>query len=78
MHRSYKSVFQTPDGEKVLRHILKVGNVTSSSFVAGDSHLTAFREGQRHLALSIFKFVSRDHEKLIEQIEKGTEDDSFA
>lgn len=75
LHESYQVVFQSPDGEKVLRHIMKVGNVTKPSFVAGDPHSTAFNEGRRHLALSILRFVGKDHKKLIQMIEEGTNDE---
>lgn len=73
LHQSYQRVFSTPDGERVLRHIAKVGMLTSSSFVAGDPHQTSLNEGKRLLALSILKFVRRDHGTLVEQIEKGME-----
>ncbi len=75
-HEQFHAVFSTPDGEQVLRQILKWGNATQSSFVAGDAHATAFREGQRHLAMTIARTVFRDTTELIKQIEKGLEDET--
>jgi hypothetical protein len=71
MHASYRRVFDTPDGEVVLRHIIRAGMVTRPTFVAGDPHMTSFHEGQRHLALSILRFARRDHEEIIKQVERG-------
>jgi hypothetical protein len=75
VHKSYQAVFNTPDGEVVLRHILKVGKVTGPTFVAGDPHMTSFNEGRRQLALSILRFVRKNHDELLEQIERGLADD---
>jgi hypothetical protein len=75
LHEKYVAVFSTPDGEEVLRHILRVGHSAQSTFVQGDPHGTSFREGQRHLALSIAKMVHRDTTELIKQIEEGLNDE---
>lgn len=71
LHEDYAAVFGTVAGQRVLRHIMRVGNVTSSSFVQGDPCATSFREGQRHLALSIARMHFRDTTKLIESVEEG-------
>ena len=71
LHESYVAVFSSPEGQRVLRHIMKVGGVLSPSFVQGDPHGTSFKEGQRHLALSIAKMYCRDTTELIKLIEEG-------
>lgn len=70
LHQSYQNVFTTPDGERVLRHLMKSGFVLSSTFVKGDPYATALNEGSRRLALSILRFVHKDHSALIEAIEQ--------
>lgn len=75
LHGAYKNVFDTPQGEEVLKHIMRVGFITRSTFVAGDPNQTCLNEGQRRLALSILRFVRKDKTKLIEQIEKGLQDE---
>lgn len=65
---SFKQVFGTEDGQRVLRHILKMGFVTSTTFVAGDPHRSAMNEGSRRLALSILKLVHSDPKKLVDQL----------
>jgi F420-0:gamma-glutamyl ligase len=75
LHETYVAVFTTPEGQKVLRHILKAGNCAQSNFVQGDPHGTSFREGQRHLALSIAKMVYRDTTELIKLVEQGLTDE---
>lgn len=69
LHGSYRRVFQTPDGERVLRHIMKASNTLGSSFNPKNPYETAFKEGQRHLALSILKYVNRNTDELIKTIE---------
>lgn len=75
-HENYQAVFGSPQGQQVLAHLIKVSGVTSSNFVAGDPTATAFKEGQRHLVLSILKCVNRDTQELIKQIEKGMQDET--
>lgn len=71
LHEAYYGTFTSPDGKLVLQHLIKVGHVTSSTFVAGDPNMTAFREGQRHIVLSILRNVNKDTTALIKQIEEG-------
>lgn len=73
---SYQSVFGTPDGQRVLAHIMRVAHCHESNFVQGDPHGTSFREGQRHLALSIARMVNRDTTELIKLIEQGLTDET--
>jgi len=69
-HESYRRIFASPDGQIVLKHLMKKFNVASPTFVNGDTHATAFREGQRHVVLSILKFVNKDiNQEIQEQIE---------
>ncbi len=75
LHETYVAVFGSPEGQKVLRHILKAGNAAQSSFVQGDPHGTSFREGQRQLALSIARMVYRDTTELIKLVEQGLTDE---
>lgn len=76
IHESYQNIFNTPDGERVLRHLMKVGGVTKSSFVAGDPNTTAFNEGRRHLVLSILTYIYKDHDALVRAIEEGIQDEN--
>lgn len=66
-HESYRRAFCSPDGQIVLRHLMKKFNVASPTFVNGDTHATAFREGQRHVVLSILKFINKDINQEIEE-----------
>lgn len=71
IHASYVRVFDSPDGERVLRHILRSGYAFNTTFVRGDPQETMLNEGSRRLALSILKFVKRDHKELVSQVEEG-------
>ncbi len=76
LHEAYVQTFESPQGMRVLRHIMKIGHVTSSTLVSGDPTTTAHNEGRRNLALSILRFVKKDHEELLAEIEKVIEDEN--
>jgi len=75
---SYRRVFDkaSPDVERVIRHLCKVGFVTRSTFVPNDPNQTAMNEGSRRLVLSILRFVHADQKKMVEQIESQYETES--
>jgi len=73
IHDSYKAVFDCPDGERVMKHLCKHFNVTNPKF-STDPYLTAFREGQRHVVMSILKYVNKNQSDLINQLEADMED----
>lgn len=75
IHQSYQAVFNTSDGERVLRHLMKIGFVTRPTMVPGDPYQTAHNEGSRRLALSILSFVKRDHDEMLKAIEEAVEDE---
>ena len=68
IHEDYQTIFSTPEGQRVLSHILKHAHGCKSTFVAGDPYQTAFREGQRTLALSILRFTYKDHGEIQKQL----------
>ena len=70
-HENYVATFQTAAGQEVLRDMCKSFHVLGPTFVAGDPNLTAFREGQRHVVLSILRYVNRDTTAIIKQVEEG-------
>jgi hypothetical protein len=60
LHDSYRAIFGTKDGERVLEHLCHVAYMTTPSYVTGDSHETAHREGMRRIVLSILRFIEKD------------------
>lgn len=75
LHDSYQSVFDTPSGEVVLHHLMKLFHVTTPTFTHGDSHASAFKEGQRHVVLSILRYVNKDHDQILKQINQYNVDE---
>jgi len=53
INAAYRAVFTSPDGEKVLRDLMKRGGLLETSMVEGDPHLTAFKEGKRAVILDV-------------------------
>jgi hypothetical protein len=50
---AYQTVFATPEGKLVLTDLLQKAAMLETSMVAGDPHMTAFREGRRSLGNDI-------------------------
>jgi len=73
LHDSYKKTFSTPDGERVLNHLCKVGFISDTTYVGGDPTETAHREGQRRLVLSILRFLERDPREFMKRLEELNE-----
>lgn len=72
-NKVYKNVFNTPSGEEVLRDLAKFCGQNSSTYVSGDSHASAYREGMRRVFLRIQNFIEMDEQdmsKLLKQQEK--------
>lgn len=67
----YKAVFGSPDGELVLADILK-NNFVFDAIEVGNPNITAFREGQRYAALSIFRAVHKDQNEILKQKDETT------
>lgn len=71
LQSDYRVAFESPEGKRVLSHLCKVGGINGSTYAA-DARLHAFKEGQRHLVLSILKFVNKQPQQIIEEeIENG-------
>jgi hypothetical protein len=64
LKRDYMDTFSTPHGKRVLAHILSVAGVTRPRFTA-DNELTRINEGERRLAMSIFRFVHDSTDELV-------------
>ena len=65
LHASYRAVFDTADGKRVLNHLCKVGFVNDATYVSGDSHETAHREGMSRVVISILRFIDRDPQEFL-------------
>ncbi len=80
LKEAYRHIFGDKEnlyGQQVLRHLLKVGHIMEPTFVSGDTHETAEREGARRLVLSILREANIDEDQLRNMIEEqhqyGTE-----
>jgi len=74
----YQSTFSTPHGKRVLYQMMKSAGFMDTNFVSGDSHYTAFKEGQRSVVTSILQSLKVDVRQLEAQLTKGgTDDEEF-
>ena len=53
----YETVFSSDAGQRVLADLMADFHMGRSSHAAGDSHETAFREGERHVVLHIMNLT---------------------
>ena len=57
---AYRRTFNTEDGEQVLKDLKARFSFETSTFVPGDPHMSAFREGQRDAVLLIVRMLSEE------------------
>lgn len=68
---TYKRVFSGPDGETVLKDLLKFGHFLQPTFVAESPCETSYNEGKRRVILRILSFLNRKDLDLIQTIYNG-------
>ncbi len=62
LRRDFSATFTDARAQRVLYKILEWGHVYQPAHVAGDSHATAFRDGERNLALRILAAIITEPE----------------
>lgn len=63
--RRYEAVFNTPDGQWVLRDILQSGMVGMDIMVPGDPYRTHYLLGQQRLAIGIVSKLNMTNEQML-------------
>tara|TARA_R100000742_G_C4278564_1_gene101569 strand:- start:238 stop:489 length:252 start_codon:yes stop_codon:yes gene_type:complete len=54
---NYQRLFKTDDGEMVLEHLKTCFGFYQTTYAKGDSHDTAFFEGQRSVVLNVLRMM---------------------
>lgn len=68
IHKAYIRLFNSEDGKKVLRDLLKSTGAFELSMDTTDRE-TAFNEGRKSVALRILRTINADPEKLYAQLD---------
>lgn len=71
---AYRRVFQSPEGQLVLKHMAKHCYVGTTTFVRGDPDLTLVNEGVRRCFLSILKMANVDLGQVTKLLEEQYQD----
>lgn len=73
LRSSYRTVFDEKSipAKRVLRHLMKVGYITRTPFVGGDSHETALNLGAQRLVQSLLKYIYSDDDAIRRAIEES-------
>jgi hypothetical protein len=66
----YQETFKGERGERVLTHLCSIYGVTNPRFTINPNEALFF-EGQRHVILSILKFLGRTEVDIMRQISKN-------
>lgn len=67
LRMAYKAAFGNDDsGKLVLNDILRYCHVLGPDYVAGDTHASAVRSGQRDVALRILRFLGYKEEDVMQ------------
>lgn len=67
---SYKHVFSSVEGKRVLRHLMNQCGLLNPKIVI-DTNLLLVHQGQRQIVLSILNIIGKDNNKIIEEIEES-------
>lgn len=76
LHSDYKRTFNTPEGQRVLRHLMKVGKVTKP-VAHPDRDQSLRNEGAQHLVLSILNFVSRSPDEIADTTNQSIKSNDY-
>jgi|TARA_B110000503_G_scaffold19146_1_gene28506 hypothetical protein len=63
LKKNYKFIFNTEEGKRVLSDLEKRCHYHATTNVKGDSHESAYMEGQRSVLLFIKSMLQNDNEK---------------
>jgi hypothetical protein len=63
LREAYKKIFESDDGKVVIKDLEKRCHFMSTTNVKGDSHESAYMEGQRSVLLFIKSMLQNDNEK---------------
>ena len=63
LQTNYKTIFNTDEGKEVLADLEKRCHYHSTTNVKGDSHESAYMEGQRSVLLFIKSMLQKENEK---------------
>jgi len=53
INASYRAVFDSPEGERVLHDLMQRAGILETSVIEGDAGMTHFKEGRRSVVLDI-------------------------
>lgn len=59
LQQHFRNVFDSPSGPLVLAHLFDAFHGNTSCYARGDTHETAFREGQRDVQLYICRMLGK-------------------
>lgn len=82
----YRTIFEGPQGERVLSDLCHRHGIFDPCHVPGDSHSTAYNDGRRSVIIDLLRYLGTDLERLSNLIDlpygsydpRSTSDDRVA
>ena len=66
----YYELFNSPAGKEVLADLSRNYKVLNTTFVEGDSPLSAFNEGARSVVMSLIQLAGSSPQEILQRIKK--------
>ena len=66
----YYELFNSPAGKEVLADLSRNYKILSTTFVEGDSHLSAFKEGARSVVMRLMQLARSSPQEVMQHIKK--------
>lgn len=70
---AYKTIFNTPEGQEVLKYLAEEAGAYRPSFVPGDPYQTAFNEGKRQMYSHITGVINQNEEVIRRALQQEQE-----
>lgn len=70
LHKAYNSIFNTPDGELVLAHLMQGCGLLNPK-ITTDTNLLLVRQGQQQIVLSILRTLGKTQDQITKQIKES-------
>ena len=78
IHDDMRTVFESPQGQRVLKHLIKSQGVNAPAHQRGNTCCdTAQQDGRRSVVMDIIRFINTDSSyfsRLLEQVEQESQD----
>lgn len=70
--KAYQSIFNTPDGEIVIRHLMRECGLLKPK-ITTDTNILLIRQGEQRIVLSMLRIIGKDQHSITKMIQESME-----